>query len=178
MPNEKGIESAWLHPTSTIPDDGLAVERLASPAQLALLAEALGVVAVQNLRVSYRIDPMQRGRFRLSGMITARVTQPCVVTLDPVVSDIHEAVDVEFWPPGAVPVPDEAEQAILDAPEHEPIEAQRLAAGRVIAETLAAALPAFPRAPDAALEQREAGPTEGDAANPFAALAGWKPRGE
>lgn len=174
MSNARGIEAEWIHAVSAVPEDGLEQEREASPAQCAALAATMDILAVESLHVRYRIEPLTKGRFRLAGELKARVSQACVVTLDPVATDIAEAIDVEFWPAGAIPVPDASEQNILDAPEHEPIEAQRLAVGRVIAETLAAALPAFPRSADAELEHNEAGPADGGSANPFAALAGWK----
>lgn len=176
MTSARGIEADWVHPVSSIPAQGLALERRASPEQLADLAGEIGILAVESLQASYRLDPLPGGRFRLVGRIAARVSQACVVTLDPVITDIEEAVEVEFWPGAEIPVPDAAEQTILDAPEHEPIEAQRLAVGRVVAQTLAASLPAFPRSPDAELEQSQAGPADGGSASPFAALADWKPK--
>lgn len=178
MSSARGIEVDWVHAVSAIPEHGLDQVRDATSEQRAALAAILDILAVESLRVSYRLEPMPRGRFKLTGELKARVVQACVVTLDPVATDVAEAVEVEFWPAGAVPVPDATEQTILDAPEHEPIEAQRLAVGRVLAETLAAALPAFPRTAEAELEQREAGPADGGSVSPFAALADWKPKEE
>lgn len=172
------IESSWFHVTASIPEDGLAVERKAGATEIEGLAELLDILAIERLQVRYRIDAMPRGRFRLTGELQARVTQACVVTLDPVTTDITDHMDVEFWPAKALPEPAEAEQTILGVPEHEPIDDHRLAVGRVIIESLAAALPQFPRAAGAELEQTEAAPTGGGKVNPFAALAGWKPKPE
>lgn len=176
MTSSRGIETDWVHAVSAVPEQGLDQEREATPSQLAALAATLEVLAIERLRARYRLEPLPRGRFKLTGELLAKVSQACVVTLDPVVTEITEAVEVEFWPAGAIPVPDASEQTILDVAEHEPIEAQRLAVGRVFAETLAAALPAFPRSAGAALDQREAGPADGESIKPFAALAGWKPK--
>ncbi len=170
------IESSWIHVTASIPEDGLAVERKAGAAELEGLAEGLDILAIERLQVRYRIDPMPRGRFRLTGELRARVTQACVVTLDPVTTDITDHIDVEFWPATALPEPVEVEQTILDVPEHEPIDDHKMAVGRVMIESLAAALPQFPRAAGAELEQTEAAPAGGGKVNPFAALEGWKPK--
>lgn len=178
MTSATKLEDTWVHHVSSISEQELSATRVASPAELAELAGRLDILAVERLKVDYRLEPLARGRYRLTAQIEARVRQACVVTLDPVVSEINEAVDVEFRPASAIQTPGAEEQTILDAPEHEPIDGQRLAVGRVIVETLAAALPAFPRAADAELEQNEAGPAEGGTANPFAALAGWKPKDE
>ena len=172
------IETGWTHVTASIPEDGLDMERRASADELQGLAEWLDILAVERLQVHYRIAPLPRGRYHLTGELRARVTQACVVTLDPATSDVSDRLDVEFWPATALPEPVEAEQTILDIPEHEPIEDHRLAVGRVVIESLAAALPQFPRAAGAALEQTEAAPADGGTANPFAALAGWKSKKE
>ena len=176
------IAKAWSHTTAEIPLKGLDVTRDADVAQRTALAAMLDILGIERLRVTYRIEPAASGRYRLTGQIKARVAQACVVTLDPVISDVTDRMEVEFRPitgkeeiQGGNP---DAELAILDAEEFEPIEEHRLAVGRVVAETLAAALPRYPRGPDAALDQHEAGPAEGGTVNPFAALAGWKPKPE
>lgn len=171
------ILAGWHHTTAEIPERGLEVTRKAGPAELAATAAALDIPAVERLSVTYRIAPRTRGRYKLTGRIQARVVQACVVTLDPVASDVIEGLDAEFRPEGDLP--SEAtteEQEALAAEEHEPIEHHRLHVGRVIFETLAAALPAYPRAPDAALDQHEAGPTDSAPSGPFAALGRLKPK--
>lgn len=176
------IAKAWRHTTAEIPAKGLDIVRDADTAQRTALAAMLDIPGIERLRVAYRIEPAASGRYRLTGQIKARVVQACVVTLDPVVNDVTDHLEVEFRPAGTkedarTGNPDE-ELTILDAAEFEPIEEHRLAVGRVVAEALAATLPPYPRSPDAALEQHEARPTAGGTANPFAALAGWKPKPE
>lgn len=177
--SSSGLDSTWSHTTAEIPTRGLVVARAATPAECAQLAKDLDILAVTRFDARYRIVPVSGGRYRLSGEVRADVTQACVVTLDPVAATVEDKLDVEFRPAGEIPSEPsaaEAELAILDAEEHEPIENHCLAVGRVLVESLAAALPTHPRAPDAALERHEAGPVDGAGASPFAALAGWKPR--
>lgn len=169
------IEDTWTHSTAEIPTRGLVIQRSATAEECAALARRLEIPGVERLSVDYRISPQKTGRFALHGRLVARVTQSCVVTLDPVSTDLAETIDVEFRPPSDMEVGSTEETEALSAAEHEPIEHQRIAVGRVVAETLAAALPAYPRAADASLDHSEAGPADDAAAKPFAALANWKP---
>ncbi len=170
----------WSHTTAEVPPRGIEQERLASTAECAALASELDILGVERLVVRYRIAAQSGGRYHLTGKLEADVVQACVVTLDPVASTVVDSIDVEFRPDAEkLPVTAtsaEEEMPILEAAEYEPIDGNRLDLGRVVAETLAAALPAYPRAPGAELETREAGPAEPGPANPFAALAGWKPK--
>jgi hypothetical protein len=176
MSTDTGIEAAWSHATSEIAATGLDAERIASETQRAAIAAALDLLALERLEVHYHIAPLPAGRYRLDGVLDARVVQACVVTLDPVATDIREELAVEFLPSPQLPEADSEEQGILDTEDHEPIENERLGVGRVAFETLAAALPPYPRSDDAALEKHEAAPATGDAPGPFSALAGWKPK--
>jgi hypothetical protein len=167
---------AWSHPVTEIPAGGLEVERTASQTQLQAIAAALDLLAVERLAVRYRIEPLPAGRYRLFGELEARIAQACVVTLDPIATDIIDELTVEFRSSAQLPETGNEEQEILAADEHEPIESDRLGVGRVVFETLAAAVPPYPRAEDAALERHEAGPATTGSSGPFAALAGWKPK--
>lgn len=172
-----GIEESWSHATAEIPGRGLEVRRQASAAERSLLATSLEILAVDRLDVAYRILALGDGRYRLTGTISADVSQACVVSLEPVPCTVDDRIDVEFRT--TCPEPDDAadeeELSALEAAEIEPVEHGRIAVGRIVLETLAAALPAYPRAPGAELEQHEAGPAE-PGAGPFSALAGCKPK--
>jgi uncharacterized metal-binding protein YceD (DUF177 family) len=172
-----GIEESWSHAVAEIPGRGLDMRRQASAAERASLASTLEILAVDRLDVVYRIAQLGDGRYRLTGTISADVSQACVVSLEPVPSTLEDRMDVEFRvslpPPGDAE--EEGELSALEADEIEPVENGRIAVGRIVLETLAAALPAYPRAPGAELEQHEAGPAE-PGGGPFSALAGWKPK--
>lgn len=172
----------WSLSATEIPDGGIAESVLATTAeQRADLAKALDLVSVESLSVRQRIEPLGRARYRFAGTISARLTQACVVTLEPVMSRLEEPFDVEFWPPEQIPDDGDAEREALAVPEREPIEHNRLAIGRVIFETFAAAINPYPRKDGALFEwEDEAGsaPGSSDAGNPFAALAKWKQKPE
>ncbi|HUC45618.1 MAG TPA: YceD family protein, partial [Hyphomicrobiaceae bacterium] len=148
--------------------------------ELIAVARALGLIACTNLQVHYAIQPMSGGRYRLSGRFHAEVTQACVVTLDPIGGTLEENFEATFWPREAMPVPESGELTIDDAPEPEPIIAGQIAVGRVVFESLAAALEPYPRKPGAVLDWQpplaaEAAATT--ATSPFAVLANLKTKG-
>jgi len=168
------IETDWSHTTASVPDHGLDAHRTADEAQRREIAAALDLDSLDQLEARYHIAHLANGRFRVSGEIVARVTQACVVTLDPVASDIRTPFAVEFWPAGDIPQLDEGEREALDEDPPEPIEHHRIAVGRIIYETLGAAIDPYPRLPDAELERHEAGGETPEAEHPFAALAKLK----
>jgi len=151
-PNTNTTELTWEHAVRDVPPSGITGERDASPDELAAIARALGLIACTSLRVHYAIQPMSGERYRLSGRLHAEVTQACVVTLDPVEGTLEESFEATFWPREAMPEPESGELAIDDAPEPEPIVAGQIAVGRVVFESLAAALEPYPRKPGAVLD--------------------------
>lgn len=167
----------WTHTTTEIAPKGLDIERHATAAELAACAQYLDILGVDRLVVSYRIKPLSGGRYSLSGKLEADVVQACVVSLDPVPATLNDAFEAEFRPGAAEPeTADDEEIEALSATEFEPIENHRLDAGRIIVETLLAALPAYPRAPGAELESTEAVPPAAASTSPFAKLAALKPK--
>lgn len=176
--NDTGIAHTWVHLTTDVPARGLDAQRKATPEECAALARSIEIPAVERLEVHYHIKPLSGGRYRLEGTLKADIVQSCIVTLDPVRTTIDDRLEVEFRsdapqePAGKLG----EELIVLEATEYEPLEHNRLDVGRIVVETLAAAMPAYPRSPGAALEQHEAGPAKPGPANPFAVLAGWKPK--
>ena len=171
---------AWEDAVRDVPESGLTGTRDAAPDELAAVARALDLIECARLGVHYAIQPLSGGRYRLSGRLHAELTQACVVTLDPVGSTLEEVFEVTFWPPQDMPVPESGELAIDDAPEPEPILGGRIAVGRVVFESLAAALEPYPRKPGAVLDWHPQGPANNDQAgptSPFAVLANLKTKG-
>ena len=108
-----------------------------------------------------------------TGQLGATVVQPCVVTLAPVVTRIEEPVGRSFvagWEP---PQGDEVE--LPEDVDTEPL-GTAIDLGAIMVEALALALPAWPRAEGADLDEAvftEPGkaPMTDDDAKPFAGLA-------
>jgi hypothetical protein len=166
---------AWSHRVSGIPDGGLHIARAASAAERAVLAEALEVVSCEEARAKYVITTLGRGRYRMAGEVAARLTQNCVVTLEPLATQVAEALDVEFWPADAVPGALHTEAEVLGLPDIEPIEHGVIDAGRVVFETLVAGVDPYPRKEGASLAWHEqAGSPGAGAAGPFGKLKALK----
>jgi uncharacterized metal-binding protein YceD (DUF177 family) len=172
------IERSWSHSTGEIPPGGLDRHLSATEEDRAALVAALDLLALDKLEVRYRVIPRAGGRFHLTGQLRARVVQECGITLDPVTSDIDEKIDLEFWPGEKSPEPAPGDHEALAVDELEPIENDRLAVGRVVFETLSAALDPFPRAEGAEFTWQDESAAQSQSDNPFAALARLKPKSE
>ena len=173
----------WAHPINGLPakrtDKELMVTRDADKVELAQITAALGIVACTALSASYAIGARGKGRFHMRGTLKGEVIQACVVSLEPVTDTVVEEFDVEFRPADQLVTAPGEEIELgpddLDAPEIEPITADRLEVGRVIYETLAAGLVLYPRADGAAFQPREIGASDQIVKeNPFAVLAKLK----
>lgn len=144
------------------------------PGEAEAIARLMGARAVRKLRFAGTLVPLEREGWRLSGQLGATVIQTCVVTLEPVTTRIDQAVRREFRP-----IRGEGPSDILLSPEDddeiEPL-GREIDFGLVALETLALALPAYPRKPDAELDQATfapegIAPLEDADTKPFAALA-------
>lgn len=132
------------------------------------LASELGLLELPNLHFSGRITPSGADAWKLSGKLTARVVQACVVTLEPVPSAISQEVERYYSPHVIQPEDEEVE---IPEDDTEPL-GQYIDAAAVMAEELALALPLYPRAPDAELPvATDASDDEDNTRRPFAGLA-------
>lgn len=131
------------------------------------IAADLGLLDLPALRFVGRIEARGNDAWALTGDLSARVVQPCVVTLDPVETAVTDEVRRIFSPHVTAPVEEEVE---MPDDEMEPLGAF-IDAGAVMVEALALALPLYPRAEGAELP--DAGdplPDDDDRKRPFAGL--------
>jgi len=164
----------WRHAVIDVPDGGLEQRREATPAERASVAEMLAIEGLNRLASHYQIRRIANERYRLTGTVEATVTQLCVVSLEPVQETIATAFDESFWPDVEI-VPstsDEREHEALALIEPEPIRDGAIDVGRIVYETLAAALDPYPRKAGAAFEWHDPGAHESEQVtdSPFAAL--------
>lgn len=139
----------------------------------AALAQDLGISGVKKLRFEGKLTPRGKRDWILEGHLGATVVQPCVVTLDPVTTRLEESVSRHYSADYAAPEEEEVELGEDDTTE--PL-SDVIDAGTVMAEALALALPLYPRADGASLENRvftEPGkaPMTDEDARPFAGLS-------
>jgi hypothetical protein len=158
--------------------DGTSGETAATETELAAIARMLELVALKRLALSYRINRAGSGRLHLGGRLHAEVTQTCVVSLEPVDTQIDVPVEVEFWPAALVEdlertAEEGASPGLLDWPEA--VVDGRIDLGPVMYETLATALDPYPKRPDASFDWSQGSLPAGEArTGPFAALAALK----
>jgi uncharacterized metal-binding protein YceD (DUF177 family) len=144
----------------------------------AALAEDLGLIALDDLRMVGELRPAGKADVALQARLTAQAVQPCVVTLAPVPCTIDVPVSRHYIADWKDPEGDEAEIPEDDTRDPLPDE---IDLAEVMAEALALALPDYPRAPGAELGQAVFAapgvePLRDDALKPFAGLAALKDR--
>lgn len=135
----------------------------------AAIADELGLLGLPLLRMTARLTATAHDGWALTGRLTARVVQPCVVSLAPVETAIDEPVERRWSPHVTTPEGDEIE---VSGDDVDPL-GQVIDPGEVMVEALSLALPLYPRAPGAALDDSEADAAEPEPAarRPFAGLA-------
>lgn len=170
---EKAV-SPWSVPVTVenIPETGLHLEIEPPPAIRAELATFANVRELSRLSAVF--DLTRRGAgVHVAGQVNALVGQTCVVTLEPMETEVDEAVDVSFAPARAGS--GEAEtQVKLDEEPPEPLIGGKVDLGAIATEFLILGIDPYPRKPGAAFSPpkvEDAGP------NPFAALETLKKRG-
>lgn len=143
---------------------------------LEALRADLGLLGLRKVSLRGTLEPEGRTDWRLAATLGATVVQPCVVTLEPVTTRIDQPVERLYSAGFRFPAEAETEMPEDDTVEPLP-EALDLMA--VLRESLALALPDFPRADAAAFGGAEtrppgAAPIEDEAESPFAALSALK----
>jgi uncharacterized metal-binding protein YceD (DUF177 family) len=167
-------ELSWDHLIDDIPPAGLSVERVADAEERQRLQAALELVGLPELRARYQITPLSFGRYKLTGELAAVLDQTCVVTLEPVRSEVAESYAATYWPAEAMPAPPKGQVALDAEPDPEAIVDGRIDVGRVVFESLAAAIDPFPRLPGAVFEGPLSTPEAQKPESPFAVLASLK----
>jgi uncharacterized metal-binding protein YceD (DUF177 family) len=137
------------------------------PEERAALAQRMGVVALHALTCRFDLRRDVGDAIEASGLLQARVTQTCVVSLEPFDADIAESFSVRFVPAGT-----ESDDLDLEAEDEIGYDGGVLDLGEATSEQLALALDPFPRKPGVELSA-EATDEETGA---FAALSKLLPR--
>lgn len=138
----------------------------------AAIAEWADISALEALRLKGSLTPVGRHDWLLQAEFTARVVQPCAITLAPVTTDLSEGVERRYIADMPMPEGDEVE-----IPEDTSAEAlpDVIDLAEVALEVLELALPLYPRAPGAELGEALAAepgvaPLRDEDTRPFANL--------
>ncbi|HEV2550152.1 MAG TPA: DUF177 domain-containing protein [Stellaceae bacterium] len=155
--------------TSRLPEGGTDMAIAASPAECAALARRFSLLALDRLEAALHLEWVARRLLRLEATLSAEVVQECVVTLEPVRSQVEDRFVLLYGPAS------ETSDVMLREDEEvlEPIVDDQIDLGEAVAQQLSLAIDPFPRASGAAAPS---GPGEG-IVSPFAALAKWRKKG-
>jgi hypothetical protein len=198
-----GLVDAHLNPAFSrplkvedVPPGGIELTVSATEAERRAIAAEDGLEGLAKLEGALHIVPWRKGGLSVTGEVRARVTQICVVSLDPFDSDLVEPIDVKFAPVsapdlpsamaarlGRVPrsrsasraddaVPAKAGFDLEDPPD--PIIGGRIDVGALIVEFLALGLDPYPRKPGVEFEDAPTAPGDQIEESPFAKLAALK----
>jgi hypothetical protein len=152
-----------------VPETGLHLDLVADEHVRAGLAPLVGVADIPRLEAV--LDVVRHGiGLRVTGRVSATVGQTCVVTLEPVQSEVDEPIDLIFKPLSAGDA--EAEEEVVsgefDAGEPPEVLSDGIAdVGAIAAEFLLLGIDPYPRKPGA---QFTPPAEQGDATSPFATL--------
>ena len=167
----------WRSPVTVaqIPDTGLHRELEASEAERRAIADLAGLRDIVSAHADFDVEPKSGGRVQVTGRVRARVGQTCVVTLDPIESEIDEEIDLTFAPEAEARrledlieegQDDEDPPEVADPPEA--IVNGIIDLGRIATDALFLAIDPYPRKPGAVFEADITAPDPED--HPFAAL--------
>jgi hypothetical protein len=175
-----------------VPPEGLDVTIAATEPERQALAAQDGLEGLAKLEGSLHVEPWRKEGLAVTGEMRARITQICVVTLDPFDSEIVEPIDVKFASldgSPAIPGVAQAREATrtrrgasqapnTPAPKAEfesddppdPIIGGVVDLGALVAEFLALGLDPYPRKPGVEFKEPET-PAETDIVeSPFSKL--------
>lgn len=163
----------WSVPVAVadIPETGRQIELVADAGTRDAVALAAAVAAVPRLKASFELTRQGSDGVHVVGRVLAAVTQNCVVTLEPLDSEVDETIDLVFTPHVAAEQGGATYHAV-DA--EEPPEALRdgvVDLGALATEFLILGIDPYPRKPGALFDAPPAGDP---ASHPFAALAALK----
>lgn len=163
----------WAIDVDTMAGHGTDFTRTASEAERAAIAQALGLVSCQVLRVKAHVARPGDHAYLVTGDVRADIVQSCVVTLEPLRQTVEATVETEFRPAEHIP---EGHGAIdlADDVDVEPLMGHHIPIGRLVFEELAAAIDPYPRKEGAEFQGLDTGGAEPARDNPFAVLARLK----
>ena len=170
----KKTANPWSVPVAveTIPDTGLHMAIEAPAAVRAEVAELAGLRDLPQFSAVFDLTRQGAG-VHVSGQVSARVGQTCVVTLEPIENVMAEAVDLKFAPAiGPEAEPKSARKRPLDGDEPpEPLFDGRLDLGALATEFLILGIDPYPRKAGAEFAPPK---DEDPGEHPFAALESLK----
>lgn len=152
-----------------VPPNGLQIAPHVSPDIYPSLCARFNVDQLDDLKISLSVTRFDKAGLYVHGAMSGKVCQTCVVSLEPVWSDVNVDFEVEFQPQDVIDKlgidPDDFEQ---DIPEL--IEEGGANIGDVAAQIFALEIPLYPRHPNAQLDDQRGLAIAEKSESPFAIL--------
>ena len=168
---EKRVPAPWRVPVAVedVAETGAVLDLIADAETRAAVARVAGLRDMPRLEAHFEVKRHGEG-LHVAGRVSATVGQDCVVTLEPLVNEIEEEIDLLFMPPAAAPP--EGEDTGDDVRDKaEPLIGGMVDLGALATEFLILGIDPYPRKPGALFQPApDAKPDE----SPFAALAALK----
>jgi uncharacterized metal-binding protein YceD (DUF177 family) len=140
---------------------GLDITVDANKAECSALAVRMNIPAVLALSCEFHLIREGRDVVEARGVLRARITQTCVISLEEFDASVEEIFQVCFVPSG-----EEADDIDPESVDEIPFEGNLIDLGEAAAEQLGLALDPYPRMPGVEMPQAE----DEAEPNPFAAL--------
>jgi uncharacterized metal-binding protein YceD (DUF177 family) len=157
-------------PVAEISDGGSHYDLSADATVRDAVAAFAGIRTLPRLEASF--DLTRRGEgVAVRGEVRGQAGQTCVVTLEPIESEVHEAVDLVFASPEEVS--DSKPAGRKKGEPSEPLENGMVDLGAIATEFLLLGLDPYPRKPGAEFSRPQ---SADEGAHPFAALGALKKR--
>jgi hypothetical protein len=162
----------WHIPVAAedIVEEGRHFDFVADESVRAAVARVAELRELPRLVANFKVTRRGSGGLHVSGQVSATVGQSCVVTLEPLTSEIEEAINLVFVPqrPATPDQPEAEGSRDVKWNEPEPLIGGVVDLGALATEFLILGLNPYPRKPDAVFEAPKDGKAD---AGPFAALA-------
>ncbi len=163
----------WLE-VDKIPPRGQQLTIVARPEECVALAHRLGLLELSSLAATLDVHRAADGvSYIVSGKLSAKVVQQCVVSLTPLAAEIDEPVSGQFMPPNMLAESGGSTEITdgLDEPG-EPIINGAIDLGELVTQHLALGLDPYPRQQGIEIALPKAAAAAPDRQKPFAGLAG------
>jgi uncharacterized metal-binding protein YceD (DUF177 family) len=168
-PSPRRAPHPWSAPLrlEDVPDVGSHIALTADERTRQAIAVASGLRELPRLEATYDVARSGSDGLHISGRVSATVGQVCVVTLEPIESELTETFDLVFKPPRAS-VAGEDVAVGLDSEDVETLVDGTVDLGALATEFLILGIDPYPRKPGAMFEPPVSAETSASA---FAALA-------
>jgi hypothetical protein len=150
-----------------VPDTGRHVVLTADVYTRQAIAAMAGLRELPRLDATFDVARSGHDGLRVSGQVSATVGQTCVVTLEPIESELTEMFDLIFKPPHG-PLGGAETRYGIDSEETEPLNDGTVDLGAIATEFLLLGVDPYPRKPGAVFQPP---PSDEPGGSAFAALA-------